>query len=209
MNKKNVGILIFDDVEVLDFSGPFEVFSRTSIKKGTQSRLDEKFSPFNTFTFSIDGKVITATGGMKVIPSYSVFNMPRIDIIIIPGGLGTRKLLNNEETILWIKDLPNKAAMIASVCTGSLLLAKAGLLRNKQATTHWGAIELLQSIDKSINIMKKNRIVEDTIITSAGVSSGIDMAFYIVSKFYGERVAQNTAKYIEFNRSQNIISEIK
>tara|TARA_B100000686_G_scaffold355281_1_gene471975 strand:+ start:3396 stop:4025 length:630 start_codon:yes stop_codon:yes gene_type:complete len=209
MNKKNVGILIFDDVEVLDFSGPFEVFSRTSIKKGTQSRLDEKFSPFNTFTFSIDGKVITATGGMKVIPSYSVFNMPRIDIIIIPGGLGTRKLLNNEETILWIKDLPNKAAMIASVCTGSLLLAKAGLLRNKQATTHWSAIELLQSIDKSINIMKKNRIVEDTIITSAGVSSGIDMAFYIVSKFYGERVAQNTAKYIEFNRSQNIISEIK
>ena len=206
MNKKNVGILIFNDVELLDFSGPFEVFSRTRTKKGTESRLDEKSSPFNTFTFSIDGKTITVTGGMKVIPNYSFFNLPSLDIIIIPGGLGTRKLLNNEEIILWIKDLPNKVSMIASVCTGSLLLAKAGLLKNKQATTHWGAVELLHSIDKSIHIMKKNRIVEDTIITSAGVSSGIDMAFYIVSKLHGEKVAEDTAKYIEFNRSKNIIS---
>jgi len=206
MSKKNIGIFIFNDVELLDFSGPFEVFSRTRTKKGIQSRLDEKLSPFNTFTFSIDGKVITTTGGIKVIPNYSFSNVPSLDITIISGGFGTRKLLNNKKAILWIKDLPNKSSMIASVCTGSLLLAKAGLLRNKKATTHWGAIKLLKSIDKSINIIKKNKIVEDIIITSAGVSSGIDMSFYIVSKLYGEDVAEDTAKYIEYNRSQNIIS---
>lgn len=206
MSKKNVGILLFNDVELLDFSGPFEVFSRTRTKKGTQSRLNEKFSPFNTFTFSVDGKVIIATGGIKVIPKYSFLNLPKIDIIIIPGGLGTRKLLNNEEIIFWIRELPNKVSMIASVCTGSLLLAKAGLLKNKQATTHWGAIKTLRSIDKNIDIVENKRIVDDTIITSGGVSSGIDMAFYIISKLCGEDIAEDTAKYIEFNRSKNIVS---
>ena len=202
MKKINVGILIFDEVEVLDFAGPFEVFSRTRLLKGAESRRSDDSAPFNPFTISIDTKHLTATGGLKIIADYTLDNFPKIDILIIPGGFGTRTLLNNESLLKWIKAVSAKANITASVCTGSLLLAKAGLLEGKRATTHWGAIEALKSISKDITVINDRRIVNDEIITSAGVSSGIDMAFMIVENLYGEQVASDTAKYIEFHRSK-------
>ena len=202
MKKINVGILIFDEVEVLDFAGPFEVFSRTRLLKGAESRRSNDSAPFNPFTVSIDTKPLTATGGLKIIADYTFNNFPKIDILIVPGGYGTRTLLNNEILLKWIKAVSDKANITASVCTGSLLLAKAGLLEGKRATTHWGAIEALKSISKDIQVITERRVVNDEIITSAGVSSGIDMAFMIVENLYGEKVASDTSKYIEFHRSK-------
>ena len=198
MKKKNVGILIFDDVELLDFAGPYEVFSRTRTVKGTKSRLDDETACFNTFTFSVNNKNIIATGNVKIVPNYHLGNLPKVNILLIPGGLGTRRLLEDEKFITWLSDYCNKVQVITSVCTGSLLLAKAGILKNKKCTTHWGALDLLSSLDQSLKIIKNQKVVDDTIITSAGVSSGIDMAFYIVSKICGEIVAKDTAKYIEY-----------
>jgi len=202
MKKINVGIFIFDEVEVLDFAGPFEVFSRTRLLKGAESRRSNDSAPFNPFTVSIDKKSLTATGGLKIIADYTFNNFPKIDILIVPGGYGTRILLNNEILLKWIKAVSDKANITASVCTGSLLLAKAGLLEGKRATTHWGAIEALKSISKDIQVITERRVVNDDIITSAGVSSGIDMAFMIVENLYGEEVASDTSKYIEFHRSK-------
>ena len=202
MKKINVGIFIFDEVEVLDFAGPFEVFSRTRLLKGAESRRSNDSAPFNPFTVSIDTKPLTATGGLKIIADYTFNNFPKIDILIVPGGYGTRTLLNNEILLKWIKAVSDKANITASVCTGSLLLAKAGLLEGKRATTHWGAIEALKSISKDIQVITERRVVNDEIITSAGVSSGIDMAFMIVENLYGEEVSSDTAKYIEFHRSK-------
>ena len=202
MKKINVGIFIFDEVEVLDFAGPFEVFSRTRLLKGVESRRSNDSAPFNPFTVSIDTKPLTATGGLKIIADYTFNNFPKIDILIVPGGYGTRTLLNNEILLKWIKAVSDKANITASVCTGSLLLAKAGLLEGKRATTHWGAIEALKSISKDIRVITERRVVNDEIITSAGVSSGIDMAFMIVENLYGEEVASDTSKYIEFHRSK-------
>ena len=202
MKKINVGIFVFDEVEVLDFAGPFEVFSRTRLLKGAESRRSNDSAPFNPFTVSIDKKSLTATGGLKIIADYTFNNFPKIDILIVPGGYGTRTLLNNEILLKWIKAVSDKANITASVCTGSLLLAKAGLLEGKRATTHWGAIEALKSISKDIQVITERRVVNDEIITSAGVSSGIDMAFMIVENLYGEQVASDTSKYIEFHRSK-------
>ena len=202
MKKINLGIFIFDEVEVLDFAGPFEVFSRTRLLKGAESRRSDESAPFNPFTVSIDTKPLTATGGLKIIADYTFNNFPKIDILIVPGGYGTRTLLNNEILLKWIKAVSDKANITASVCTGSLLLAKAGLLEGKRATTHWGAIEALKSISKDIQVITERRVVNDEIITSAGVSSGIDMAFMIVENLYGEQVASDTSKYIEFHRSK-------
>ena len=205
MKKINVGILIFDEVEVLDFAGPFEVFSRTRLLKGAESRRSDESAPFNPFTVSIDTKPLTATGGLKIIADYTFNNFPKIDILIVPGGYGTRTLLNNESLLKWIKSVSDKANITASVCTGSLLLAKAGLLEGKRATTHWGAIKALKSISKNICVISDRRVVNDEIITSAGVSSGIDMAFMIVENLYGEEVSSDTAKYIEFHRSKQTV----
>ena len=202
MKKINLGIFIFDEVEVLDFAGPFEVFSRTRLLKGAESRRSNDSAPFNPFTVSIDTKPLTATGGLKIIADYTFNNFPKIDILIVPGGYGTRTLLNNEILLKCIKAVSDKANITASVCTGSLLLAKAGLLEGKRATTHWGAIEALKSISKDIHVISDRRVVNDEIITSAGVSSGIDMAFMIVENLYGEQVASDTSKYIEFHRSK-------
>ena len=202
MKKINVGIFVFDEVEVLDFAGPFEVFSRTRLLKGAESRRSNDSAPFNPFTVSIDTKPLIATGGLKIIADYTFNNFPKIDILIVPGGYGTRTLLNNEILLKWIKAVSDKANITASVCTGSLLLAKAGLLEGKRATTHWGAIEALKSISKDIQVITERRVVNDEIITSSGVSSGIDMAFMIVENLYGEEVSSDTAKYIEFHRSK-------
>jgi len=200
MEKCNVGILIFKDVEVLDFAGPFEVFSRTRLTPGVESRRSEESAPFLVFTVAKDGAPVITTGGLKVIPEFTFNNAPPIDLLVLPGGLGTRPLLADQETLNWIRQIATKAKKVTSVCTGSLLLAKCDLLKNRRATTHWAILDLLQSLDKSVKVERDRRVVDDGIITSAGVASGIDMAFYVVETLYGREVADDTARYIEFRR---------
>ena len=196
--RQSVGILIFDDVEVLDFAGPFEVFSRTRTVAGADSRRTADSAPFETFTVARTRDHVTAIGGLKVLPHYSWADAPAIDILVIPGGFGTRALLLDEPTLTWIGETAARARQVTSVCTGALLLARLGLLQGKRATTHWAGLELLASIDPTIHVQRQRRVVHDGVFTSAGVSAGIDMSFAVVEQMCGREVALETAHYIEY-----------
>ncbi len=197
---RNVGILIFDNVEVLDFAGPFEVFSRTRLVPGPESRRSDDSAPFQVFTVARSKAPVTATGGLVVVPHYGFDDAPRIDLLVVPGGFGTRPLLQDEETLSWIRQVAAQAQKVTSVCTGALLLGKAGLLANRRATTHWAALDLFESLGTGAIVERTPRVVDDGIITSAGVASGIDMAFYVVETLCGRDVADETARYIEYRR---------
>ena len=200
MDKWNVGILIFDGVEVLDFAGPFEVFSRTRLEAGAASRRSDDTAPFHVFTVARTKDAVAATGGLRVTPAHSFADAPRIDLLVVPGGFGTRPLMDDRETLDWIRRTAATARRVTSVCTGSLLYAKAGLLNGRRATTHWGALDLLESLDAGVKVERGLRVVDDGIISSAGVASGIDMSFYVVETLFGKAVADETAHYIEYRR---------
>ena len=198
MSTLTVGILIFDDVEVLDFAGPFEVFSRTRTVAGADSRRTEDSAPFEVFTVARTRETIAAIGGLKVTPAYAWSDAPAIDILVVPGGFGTRALLQDEPTLAWIRETAARSKHVTSVCTGALLLAKLGLLQNRRATTHWAGLDLLATIDPTIRVQRKARVVHDGVFTSAGVSAGIDMSFAVVEHLCGREVALETAHYIEY-----------
>lgn len=198
--KRAVGILIFEDVEVLDFAGPYEVFSRTRTEPGAASRRSEDTAPFEVFTVGRTTDPIAATGGLRVIPDFGFATAPRIDVLVIPGGFGTRPLLQDADVLAWIGTVAPGAEYVTSVCTGSLLLASAGLLRGKRATTHWAALDELERIDDTVTVERTARVVNDGIVTSAGVASGMDMAFSVVERICGRAVADETATYIEYRR---------
>jgi len=201
MEQWNVGILVFDDVEVLDFAGPFEVFSRTRLVPGPESRRSQDSAPFNVFTVARTSEVVSATGGLRVLPAFGFDAAPRIDLLVVPGGFGTRPLLKDQATVTWIRQTAATARKVTSVCTGALLLAQAGLLRGRTVTTHWAALDLLESLEAGATVDRSRRVIDDGVITSAGVASGIDMAFYLVETLCGRAVADETAKYIEYRRS--------
>lgn len=201
MTKTTVGIFIFPDVEVLDFAGPFEVFSRTRTVAGAASRRTDESAPFTVFTVARSHEPVTAIGGLRVIPDYAWDDAPRIDLLVVPGGFGTRPLLDDRPTLDWIVKVAPQASQVTSVCTGALLLAKAGLLRDRRAATHWAAHDLLASLDPSIHVDREARVVHDGVFTSAGVSAGMDMAFAVVEQLCGRGVADETAHYIEYPRA--------
>ncbi|EJQ30755.1 DJ-1/PfpI family protein [Bacillus cereus] len=194
MNKWSVGIFLFNEVEVLDFAGPFEVFSVTEVN-------EEK--TFTVYTVSENGEMITARNGLKVQPDYSIENLPPVDILIIPGGLGARKYeIKNEIVIKWIRQQMKEVKLMTSVCTGALLLAKAGLLEGLKATTHWASIEKFKNGFQNVEVIENVKFVDEGhIITSAGISAGINMAFHIVKNLLGVHVAEDTAKRMEYDIS--------
>jgi transcriptional regulator GlxA family with amidase domain len=200
MHQLTAGILIFDGVEVLDFAGPFEVFSRTRLVSGADSRRTNDSAPFDVFTVARTHAVVDAIGGLQVVPKYGWDDAPPIDILVVPGGFGTRALLTDDATLDWIRGQAGRAAHVTSVCTGALLLARVGALAGRRATTHWAALDLLASIDPTIQVQRDTRVVTDGIVTSAGVAAGIDMAFHVVESLHGKLVADETAHYIEFPR---------
>ena len=201
MQRRTVGILIFDDVEVLDFAGPFEVFSRVRLEPGVESRRSDASAPFDVFTVARERLPIHAIGGLEVVPRHDFSSAPVIDILLVPGGFGTRGLLNDKPTLDWIRTVAADAERVTSVCTGALLLAQAGLLRGRRATTHWAALDLLESLDAGVEVERCERVVDDGVISSAGVAAGIDMSFYLVERLHGKDVADETAHYIEFRRA--------
>lgn len=200
MDRLTVGIFIFHNVEVLDFAGPYEVFSRTRTVEGTASRLDDASAPFEVFTVAETRAPLSAVGGLQVTPEFAFADAPPIDVLLIPGGMGTRALVEHAPVIAWIRDTVPNARLVTSVCTGSLLLAKAGLLDGRRATTHWGALDLLGTLGKNITVERELRWVDDGVVTSAGVSAGIDMSFHVVEKLCGEDIANETAHYIDYPR---------
>ena len=196
--KLQVGVFVFDDVEVLDFAGPFEVFSRTRATPGLESRRSEDSAPFNVFTVAPRPGPVVATGGLKIVPHWDFASSPAIDVLVVPGGFGTRPLLEDAEVLAWIRRTAARAQRITSVCTGALLLAQAGLLAGRRATTHWSSLDRLAGLDATITVDGSQRVVDDVVITSAGVSAGIDMAFAVVAAYCGREVALETARYIEY-----------
>jgi transcriptional regulator GlxA family with amidase domain len=193
----NVGIYIYNDVEVLDFAGPFEVFS-------TASRVKARVDPgshnlFHVFTIGEKMAPILANGGLQVVPKYDISGHPKIQLLIIPGGVVNDEL-RKENVISWILASSDMADITASVCTGAFLLAKAGLLESKTATTHWEDIDDLHSTFPDVKIKNNVRWVDEgAIITAAGISAGIDMSLHIVSRVADENLAARTARQMEFD----------
>jgi transcriptional regulator GlxA family with amidase domain len=199
MRPRTVGILLFDDVDVLDFAGPFEVFSRTRLDPGLESRRSEENAPFRVVTIARTQRPVRAAGGLEVTPQHTFADTPALDVLLVPGGWGTRALLRDEETLDWLRRTAAQVELVASVCTGSLLLARAGLLEGKRATTHWGALDHLASLG-NVAVDREARFVDDGVLTSAGVASGMDLAFHVVERLCGREVADETARYIEYRR---------
>jgi transcriptional regulator GlxA family with amidase domain len=193
----NVGIFLYNEIEVLDFAGPFEVFSTASRVSSRISEDSENL--FNVFTVAEDIKSILARGGLKIIPTHSISNHPEINLLIIPGGIVTDELEKNH-IVSWILSTSNSADITGSVCTGAFLLAKAGLLKSKRATTHWEAIDDLTSMFPDIKIKKNvGWVDEGKIVTAAGISAGIDMSLHLVSRMANNKLALLTAKQMEFD----------
>ena len=200
MPTKKVAILMFDDVEVLDFAGPFEVFAVTlELNKGDS--LEDSFAarPFAVFTVAENPGAVSARNGLSINPDCTISDCPPPDILIVPGGIGTRKLIDNSAIINWIETCSQTAELVLSVCTGSLLLAKAGLLEGLAATTHHKALELLRELAPNTTVIENQRFVDNgKIITSGGIAAGIDMSLYVVSKLLGKQQAEQTAEYMEY-----------
>ena len=196
MDRKRVGILVFRDVEVLDFCGPFEVFSVTRLD---ESRRREEPSPFEVLVIAETREPVIATGGLRVLPDHDLASCPRLDILVVPGGWGTRSLVNHERVVGWIRDQAAQVECLTSVCTGSFLLGQAGLLDGRRATTHWMSLDRMRDTYPAIEVVRDQHTVEDgSIITSAGIAAGIDMALRVVKRYHGEAVARATARYMEY-----------
>jgi putative intracellular protease/amidase len=196
MERTRVGILIFDDVEVLDFCGPFEVFSVTRLDEGR--RLQEP-SPFEVLLVAETLDYITTSGGMRVLPEVDFESCPRLDILVVPGGMGTRREMSNEAVLAFVKTQEKTADLVASVCTGSLILGKAGLLEGMHATTHWASLDLLRQLFPNVQVDEFSHVVDQgRILTSAGISAGIDLALRVVARRCGENVARAAARRMEY-----------
>jgi len=193
-SKKKLGIFIFENVEVLDFCGPLEVFSSANkIMDG---------NPLDIFTFSERRESIEASSPLSVEPDYDLDHVPAMEYLLVPGGIGTRSLLESDYIIEWLAEEGPKTELLMSVCTGSLLLAEAGLLDGKQATTHHEAIDQLKQVGPDVNVKENQRFVDNgDIICSAGVASGIDMSLYVVKQLFGEEILEQTRIRMEYPAS--------
>ena len=188
---KKVGILIFNDVELLDFAGPLQVFSAANY-------IDDDYlgSPL---TIGTKSKVSVSKSKISITCNKRISSRIKLDLFIIPGGYGTRPILEDKKLLAKIDKIISNAKVTASVCTGALILAKLGYLQNRTATTHFGAVNLMQSLDETITIDRTKRYIDHgDIITAEGVSAGIDMSFYLLEKFYGKALSEEVRKYIEY-----------
>lgn len=196
MTRRTVGILVFPDVEVLDFCGPFEVFSTTRLDEG---RRREDPSPYEVSLVAESSGVVVATGGLKVVPDHTLDDCPPLDVLVVPGGWGTRREMSKDRLLAWIAERAGRVTTLASVCTGSLLLGKAGLLEGRRATTRWRVLDEMRALFPGVTVIDDQHVVEEgDLITSAGISAGIDMVLRVVARHHGEAVARATARYMEY-----------
>ena len=196
--RRHVSILIFDDVEVLDFAGPFEVFA-------VSDELAER-QWFDVCTVAEARGTVRARNGLKVVPDHTFESAPRADILVVPGGFGTRPLLNKPSVLDWIRRSARHAEVLASVCTGSLVLAKAGLLAGRDATTHYLRHDLLRELAPDARVHEDRRFLVNepadgrgVVASSAGISAGIDLSLHLVARLHGVDAAERTARYMEYH----------
>jgi transcriptional regulator GlxA family with amidase domain len=188
----NVAILIFDEVEVLDFCGPFEVF-------GVTGRSDDP-RPFNVYTVAQSAGPVLARNGLSINPAYTLADCPPPDILLVPGGYGTRRVMKDAGLTAWVAAQAENTRLTLSVCTGALVLAKAGLLDGLEATTHHGAFDELRAAAPGAVVREDRRFVDNgQVVLSAGISAGIDMSLYMVGRLLGVDKAIETARYMEYD----------
>jgi len=187
----NVGILVFDKIELLDFCGPYEVFTACNMA------CEKAF--FNTFIFSSGSTIIKSINGMQVIPDFTIENMPQPDILVLPGGEGSKAVIADNRLMDGIKRLVENCSFVFSVCSGARILAKAGLLEGLEYTTHHSVFENLAQLSPS-GIARPGKRYTDNgkILTAAGVSAGIDLSLYLIKTLFGESLAKETAHYMEY-----------
>ncbi|TVP47924.1 MAG: DJ-1/PfpI family protein [Mongoliibacter sp.] len=189
--KHTVVILLFEEVEVLDFAGPFEVFSVTAELSG--------YTLLDVVTVSKTGGVIRAKNGLRVIPDHSLELVQHADILIIPGGDGSKAMIEDQIVLDWIKKLSSNSQVTMSVCSGARILAKLGYLDGKEFATHQSVYEDVLQLTHNGKAARDSRFVDlGQIMTAAGVAAGIDLSLHIVQKIFGKEVKERTAKYMEY-----------
>ena len=187
---------MFENIEVLDFCGPFEVFSATRLLE--ENRCEEP-SPFEVLLVAEKNFTVITTGGMKVIPDFTFQACPKLDILVVPGGWGTRSEIYNPVMLDWLRNRSSEVETLASVCTGAMLLGFAGLLDGHHATTHWRSLDWMRESFPSVTVEYDQNVVDDgRVVTSAGISAGIDMALKVVARYCGENIARATANHMEY-----------
>lgn len=193
----NIGIFLFNDVELLDFAGPYEVFS-------VATELQDN-ALFNVFTITEDGGGIRSVNGLKVMPDYDFKNHPQIDVLVVPGGNGTKIEMTKDTVLQWLKEQYTHSQITMSVCSGTRLLGKIGLLDNLKITTHHEVIADMKMIVPTAMIEENVKFVDNgKILTSAGISAGIELSLYVVAKLFGKEVANKAAVYMEYGNWENL-----
>lgn len=189
--RRRVAVLLFDDVEVLDFAGPFEVFGVAPATSGEPA--------FEVVTVALGPGQVIARNGLTVVPTCVSSELGPVDIFVVPGGFGTRREISNPAMLDFIRETSQVAELTLSVCTGALLLGAAGLLEGRSATTHWAAMDELRALETGAHILPEARIVDNgSIVVAAGVSAGIDAALHVVSRLFGRKQAERTALYMQY-----------
>jgi transcriptional regulator GlxA family with amidase domain len=187
-----IGIALFDGAEELDWAGPWEVlaaWAQQFPEDGAQ-----------VFTLAREERTITCAKGLRVLPDETWETSPAMDVLVYPGGRGTRTELADEAVLDWMRGIAGNGSVLASVCTGSLVLAAAGLLDGRPATTHWGSLELLPTLGRDIEVRPDDRFVDTgNVITAAGVSAGIDMALHLVARLHSPERAREVRRYIQYD----------
>lgn len=192
MQQRHLALLVFDDVEVLDFAGPFEVFSVTQWQSETK--------PFQVSLVAEKPGPVIARNGFSINPHYRLHDHPPADIVLVPGGLGTRREMHNPVVLDWLRKQAQTTELVLSVCTGSLVLGAAGLLDGIEATTHYLRFDLLRQAAPRCVVHEHQRVVDaGKVVTSGGIAAGLDMSFYVVARLLGKDVAVETAKYMEYH----------
>jgi transcriptional regulator GlxA family with amidase domain len=190
--QRQIGIVLFNDVEELDAVGPWEVLSYW-----TRENPDDGFA---VFTLSPAGGLVQCKKGLRVLADYSFADAPAVEVLVHPGGRGTRPLLRDAAHLEWVRRQRATAPLLTSVCTGALVYAAAGLLAGRPATTHWSDLEELAKLDPTIQLRPDDRFVDDgDVITSAGVSAGIDMALHLVARLAGVERARQIRRGIQYD----------
>jgi len=187
-----IGIFLFDGAEELDWAGPWEVLAAWS-KMWPDDDVE-------VFTVAREDGPITCAKGLRVLADHTWETAPQTDVVLVPGGHGTRPLAMDEPTLDWVRGYADRRALVTSVCTGSLVLAAAGLLRDRPATTYWNAFDELLALDPTIDARRDDRFVDSgEIVTAAGVSAGIDMALHLVARLHSVERAKDVRRYIQYD----------
>ena len=192
------GILLFDDAEELDFAGPWEVFTMAAKMKGEGT----------VVTIAEHDRPVRCAKGLRVLPDHTFTNAPALDVVLVPGGQGTRREDKNPVLLEFLRAAGARARWVTSVCTGAALLAAAGLARGKRITSHWAYLDTLRERG-DVTVLEGRRYVRDgNVVTAAGVSAGIDMALWLVGEINGPDFARGVQKAIEYDPAPPYAAEV-